>query len=50
MMETCYDIFVKGAHADDENPCRGQERLGNNAVAELNKVLRRKLGGSGVRI
>jgi TIR domain len=50
MAEPAYDIFVSYAHADDEIPAGAKNGWVTTLVAELNKVLRRKLGGSGARI
>src|SRR4029453_18513286 len=50
MSEPTYDIFVSYAHADDEIPAGAKNGWVTTRVAELNKVLRRKLGGSGARI
>ena len=50
MAELAYDIFVSYAHADDEIPAGAKNGWVTTLVAELNKVLRRKLGGSGARI
>ena len=50
MSESAYDIFVSYAHADDEIPAGARNGWVTTLVEELNKVLRRKLGGSGARI
>ena len=50
MAEPAYDIFVSYAHADDEIPAGAKNGWVTTLVEELNKVLRRKLGGSGARI
>jgi hypothetical protein len=50
MSELAYDIFVSYAHADDEIPAGAKNGWVTTLVEELNKVLRRKLGGSGARI
>ena len=50
MAEPAYDIFVSYAHADDEIPIGARNRWVTTLVEELNKVLRRMLGGSGARI
>ena len=42
-----YDLFVSYAHADDEVPIGAQTGWVTTLVAELKKVLRRKLGGAG---
>ena len=49
MAESAYDIFISYAHADDEIPAGAKNGWVTTLVAELNKVLRRKLGGSGAR-
>jgi hypothetical protein len=50
MSEPAYDIFVSYAHADDEIPAGARNGWVTTLVEELNKVLRRKLGGSGASI
>jgi hypothetical protein len=50
MSEPAYDIFVSYAHADDETPAGARNGWVTTLVEELNKVLRRKLGGCGARI
>jgi len=50
MSEPAYDIFVSYARADDEIPAGARNGWVTTLVKELNKVLRRKLGGSGARI
>jgi hypothetical protein len=50
MTELAYDIFVSYAHSDDEIPRGAEHGWVTTLVAELNKVLRRMLGGSGARI
>jgi hypothetical protein len=50
MSEPAYDIFVSYAHADDDIPAGARNGWVTTLVEELNKVLRRKLGGSGARI
>src|SRR4030095_11279640 len=50
MRHPAYDMFVSYAHADDEIPAGTRNGWVTTLVEELNKVLRRKLGGSGARI
>jgi hypothetical protein len=50
MSESAYDLFVSYAHSDDEIPAGARNGWVTTLVEELNKVLRRKLGGSGARI
>ena len=50
MAITRYDLFVSYAHADDEVPAGASKGWVTTVVTELNKVLRRKLGGSGASI
>ena len=50
MSESAYDLFVSYAHSDDEIPTGARNGWVTTLVEELNKVLRRKLGGSGARI
>src|SRR5215813_12479937 len=50
MSESAYDPFVSYAHSDDEIPAGARNGWVTTLVEELNKVLRRKLGGSGARI
>ena len=50
MAELAYDIFVSYAHADDEIPAGAKNGWVTTLAEELNKVLRRMLGGSGARI
>ena len=50
MSELAYDIFVSYAHADDDIPVGAKNGWVTTLVEELNKVLRRRLGGSGARI
>src|SRR4030095_3418127 len=50
MRHPAYDMFVSYAHADDEIPAGARNGWVTTLVEELNKVLRRKLGGSGARI
>ena len=50
MSEPAYDIFVSYAHADDDIPAGARNGWVTTLVEELNKVLRRKLGGCGARI
>src|SRR5215470_17303040 len=50
MSEPAYDIFISYAHADDEIPTGAKNGWVTTLADELNKVLRRKLGGSGARI
>jgi hypothetical protein len=49
MATTSYDLFVSYAHADDEVPVGASKGWVTTLADELNKVLRRKLGGSGAR-
>src|SRR5262245_64221397 len=50
MSESDYDLFISYAHSDDEIPAGARNGWVTTLVEELNKVLRRKLGGSGARI
>ena len=50
MSEPAYDLFVSYGHSNDEIPARARNGWVTTLVEELNKVLRRKLGGSGARI
>jgi hypothetical protein len=50
MSESAYNLFVSYAHADDETPAGAKNGWVTTLVEELNKVLRRKLGGGGARI
>jgi hypothetical protein len=48
--EGSVDVFVSYAHADDEVPVGAEQGWVTTLVGELQKVLRRKLGGSGARV
>jgi hypothetical protein len=50
MATASYGLFVSYAHADDEVPVGARKGWVTTLVDELNKVLRRKLGGSGASI
>jgi hypothetical protein len=45
-----FDVFVSYAHADDETPAGAERGWVTTLVGELQKVLRRKLGGTGARV
>jgi len=45
-----YDLFISYAHADDETPFGATKGWVTTLADELNKVLHRKLGGSGARV
>jgi len=45
-----FDVFVSYAHADDEVPRGADSGWVTALVGELQKVLRRKLGGSGAKV
>jgi hypothetical protein len=45
-----HDIFISYAHADDEVPVGAAKGWVTTLIEELNKVLRRKLGGAGARV
>src|SRR6266850_1590190 len=47
--DALYDVFVSYAHADDEIPAGAARGWVTTLAAELNKVLRRKIGGQGGR-
>ncbi len=44
------DVFVSYAHADDEVPIGAEQGWVTTLVGELQKVWRRKLGGSGAKV
>src|SRR5215470_417462 len=50
MASAIYDLFVSYAHADDETPVGASKGWVTTLADELNKVLRRKLGGNGANI
>jgi len=50
MATTSYDLFISYAHADDVVPFGASKGWVTTLADELNKVLRRKLGGSGASI
>ena len=44
------DLFVSYAHADDEVPTGAERGWVSTLIGELQKVLRRKLGGAGAQV
>src|ERR1044072_1141962 len=50
MPESASDVFISYAHADDEVPAGAGKGWVTTLADELQKVLRRKLGGAGARV
>lgn len=50
MLDPGWDVFISYAHADDEVPVGAAAGWVTTLADELQKVLRRKLGGAGARV